>query len=101
MNRVPCGRNEGHGLSCAKGSLCSACEEIVRLRGLVAAGAMTLASGYWIISGPLPVGGKPVWPAPWRAQFMPSGGGHPMGWGATLEEACADAMAKAVLSETS
>lgn len=52
-------------------------------------------SGYWIISGPLPLDGKPKWPAPWRAQFMPKSGGAVMGWGLTLEAARVDALVQA------
>lgn len=31
--KVPCGRTTGHGECCAKGYLCDACQEIVKLRG--------------------------------------------------------------------
>jgi hypothetical protein len=52
--------------------------------------------GYWIVSGPRVIGGKPLWPNKWHAQFLPSGGGIYDAWAATEKEAREGAIKAAV-----
>lgn len=44
-------------------------------------------NGYWIVSGPHKLGGKPIWPDRWHAQFLPAVGGIYDAWGPTENEA--------------